>query len=317
MISKNKEELSKSKEELNKSKEEVSKSKEKLINIKEEMKSGRTKPEARRKGLKSRGERREASRERLKNRISPCALIFDLMGVLSLCYCLAILFCGFGTYFFLVWGVIGLFCLAVGWLVSRKSRVERIPIWIRKTSLTVFGLGLLVFLVIEGLIFSEFHASAKGGADYVIVLGAQWKENGPSEVLRRRLEKAIVYLKENPDTKVIVSGGQGTNEPVSEAAGMKKYLMNAGIAEERIMTEEQSFNTEENLRYSSRFLKKEEDSVVLVTNNFHMYRALKIAEKQGYSQMEGLAASSVAGFLPNNLLREFLSVLKNFAVGNL
>lgn len=302
---------------MSKSREELSKSKGELIKSKEKMKSGKTKPEARRKELISRGERREASRERLKNRISPCALIFDLMGVLSLCYCVAILFCGFGTYFFLVWGVIGLFCLAVGWLVSRKSRVERIPIWIRRTSIVVFGLGLLIFFIIEGLILSEFHASAKDGAEYVIVLGAQWKENGPSEVLRRRLEKAIVYLEENPDTKVIVSGGQGTNEPVSEAAGMKKYLMNAGIAEERILAEEQSFNTEENLRYSSRFLNKEEDSVVLVTNNFHMYRALRIAEKQGYSQVEGLAASSVAGFLPNNLLREFLSVLKNFAVGNL
>ena len=57
--------------------------------------------------------------------------------------------------------------------------------------------------------------------------------------------------------------------------------------------------------------------MVIVTNNFHVFRALKIAEKQGYTNVEGLAASAVAGLLPNNLLREFAGVLKDFIFGNL
>lgn len=179
------------------------------------------------------------------------------------------------------------------------------------------GIWHPLFVVVEGMILSEFAATAEPGAEYVIVLGAQWKENGPSDVLRRRLDKALVYLRENPDAKVIVSGGQGENEPLSEADGMREYLLGAGIPEERILTETESFNTKQNLEYSSRFLNPKEDRVVLVTNNFHMFRALRIARKQGYQRAEGLAASSVYGFLPNNMLREFLSLVKNLAVGNL
>ena len=93
--------------------------------------------------------------------------------------------------------------------------------------------------------------------------------------------------------------------------------MEKGIAEERILTENKSANTCQNLAYSSQLLDKENDSVVLVTNNFHMYRALSIAKKQGYLQIEGLSAGSYPAMLPNNLLREFFGVIKDFFVGNL
>lgn len=239
------------------------------------------------------------------------------VGILAILYCLAIGICGFGTWFFLVWGAMGAGSILLGWLLSRRELLERIPRWVRQTTAGVLAFGILLFVVVEGMILSEFAATAEPGAEYVIVLGAQWKENGPSDVLRRRLDKALVYLRENPDAKVIVSGGQGENEPLSEADGMREYLLGAGIPEERILTETESFNTKQNLEYSSRFLNSQEDRVVLVTNNFHMFRALRIARKQGYQRAEGLAASSVYGFLPNNMLREFLSLVKNLAVGNL
>ena len=82
--------------------------------------------------------------------------------------------------------------------------------------------------IIEGMIVSQFHATAQEGADYVIILGAQWKTSGPSYVLQKRLDKAIEYLNANPETKVIVSGGQGYNEPISEAEGMQGYLKPPG-----------------------------------------------------------------------------------------
>ena len=131
------------------------------------------------------------------------------------------------------------------------------------------------------MILTQYHAEAEAGADYCIVLGAQMKSSGPSEVLRRRLDKAVEYLLANPGTMVIVSGGKGSNEPVSEAVGMYDYLIKAGIAPERILTEDQSGNTFENLLFSGELLDKENDSVVLVTKNFHMFRALGIARKQG------------------------------------
>lgn len=249
-------------------------------------------------------------------RITPGALIFTLLGVCCIVYCLAILVCGFGTWFFLIWGAIGAACVLLGALLNREVW-KRLPGWFRRTAAVLAGMAALLFCAVEGMICTGFFETAEPGADYVIILGAQWKESGPSEVLHRRLETALTYLRDNPDTRVIVSGGQGANEPVSEAAGMKQWLMDAGIAGERILTEEQSVNTMENLSYSAQLLDRENDRVVLVTNNFHMFRALKIAQKQGYSRVEGLPSSSVIGLLPNNLLREFLSVLKNFAVGSL
>lgn len=243
--------------------------------------------------------------------------IFAVLGIACLLYCAGIAIAGFGTYFFLIWGVLGAISLALGFLLRRGVRLKVIPRWIRIAFWSILCLGLLLFCAVEAAILSRYNAQADPGADVLVVLGAQWKDTGPSEVLRRRLDKAIGYLEQNPDTKVIVSGGQGENEAISEAVGMQGYLIQAGVDPERILVEDRSANTYENLVYSGELLDKENDRVVIVTNNFHVFRALSIAKKQGYAHAEGLAADSVLGMGPNNLLREFLGVLKDFLVGNL
>lgn len=245
------------------------------------------------------------------------ARIFAILGIACILYCAGIALAGFGTWFFLIWGGCGLFFLILSAMFCSEKLMTAIPGWIKGICIGIFCAGLLLFCSVEGLILSRYHAQARPGADYVIVLGAQWKATGPSEVLRRRLVRAADYLSGNPDTKVIVSGGQGDNEIMSEAAGMRDFLVTMGIEEERILVEDQSSNTYENLVYSGRLLDRQQDSVVIVTNNFHMFRALSIAEKQGYAHVEGQAAGSVLWMAPNNLLREFLGVLKDFWVGNL
>lgn len=239
------------------------------------------------------------------------------LGAGAICYCIGIAVNGFGTYFFLIWGGIGAACLGLGALVGNRKLMAAIPKPVKVAVGTLVCAGAVTFCAVEGMILSEYGASAAPGADYCIVLGAQWKPSGPSAVLRKRLDKAVEYLKANPDTKVIVSGGKGANEPMAEAEGMYGYLVQAGIEEERILVEDKSRSTYENLVYSGGLLDKENDRVVIVTNNFHVFRALGIARKQNYGKVEGLAADSVLGMGPNNLLREFLGVLKDFAVGNL
>ena len=253
---------------------------------------------------------------RLKRYLIPCR-IFAFLGVGCILYCGGIALAGFGTWFFLVWAGIGAVCLILSAMFRNEKLMTAIPGWIKGTCLGIFCAGMLLFLTVEGLILSEYNAQAAPGADYVIVLGAQWKSTGPSEVLRRRLDQAAMYLACNPDTKAIVSGGRGGNEPVAEAEGMQGYLVRRGIEASRILVENESSNTFENLVFSGKLLDPERDRVVIVTNNFHMFRALKIAQKQGYANVEGLAADSVAGMAPNNLLREFLGVLKDFWVENL
>ena len=245
------------------------------------------------------------------------ALLFWLLGVCCILYCGGIAIMGFGTYFFLIWGAMGIVFLLLGTLLSNRELVRRVPRWLKVITLSLFFLGILLFVGVEGLILSQYRAVPEPGADYVIILGAQWRLEGPSEVLRRRLDKAVEYLNENPGTQVIVSGGQGSNEPVSEAAGMRQYLVDAGINDERILMEDASTNTFQNLVFSSRLLDPENDKVVIVTNNFHVFRAVCIAEKQGYRDVKGMAAGSVAGMAPHNLLREFFGVVKDFLEGNL
>ena len=246
------------------------------------------------------------------------AYLLYVIAVLSLLYCIGIgLFISFGSYFFLIWGVLGVFCAAWAWILIHSSVRERIPRWIRITFRSLVAAGIVLLLILEGMIFSRFHATAETGADYVIVLGAQWKTTGPSYVLQKRLDKAVAYLNANPETKVIVSGGQGYNEPISEAEGMKEYLTDAGIDPERILTEDASTNTTQNLVYSGELLDKSEDRVVVITNNFHMFRALAIAKKQGYLHVEGLSAGTYPLTVPNNLLREAFGVVKDFMANHL
>ncbi len=257
-------------------------------------------------------------RGRKHRRISMGSVCFALLAVLCMLYCLSILlFMGYGTKFFLIWAVLSIVFALVAILLSKPGILQCLPGWLKKTVTLSFLAGFLLFVIIEGMICSRFSAQAAPGADYVIILGAQWKTQGPSYVLQKRLDKAIEYLNENPDTYVIVSGGQGSNEPISEALGMSGYLQQRGISEERIFMEDTSTNTYENLMNSSVFLNREKDKVVLVTNNFHVFRGEKIAQKQGYVNVEGLAAESYPAMVPNNLLREFFGVIKDFVIGNI
>lgn len=239
-----------------------------------------------------------------------------IFGILSILYCLGISVMGHGTRFFLIWGVIGVLLCGLWFLTGRQQLMGKIPAWF--TFLCKAGLlgGVLLFIGVELIIFSKFGAQPTREAKYCIVLGAQWKKTGPSVILKYRLDTAVQYLKEHPDTIAIVSGGQGSNEIISEAQGMKEYLCNAGIAESRILTEDRSTSTVENLLYSADLMDNKNDKTVIITNDFHLFRALKLAKKQGY-QAEGLSAGSVLYMLPNNMLREFLGVLKDLAYGNM
>ena len=246
------------------------------------------------------------------------ARLLQLLGVLCILYCLGIwLFMGYGTRFFLIWALGGACLIGFGWLLRREELLQRLPGWLKATTLGFIMAMVTVFAVVEIRILVHFGAEAAPGADYCLILGAQMKSHGPSDVLRRRLDAAIWYLEENPDTIAIVSGGQGVNEPVSEAAGMYEYLTAYGIDSARILLEDQSSDTMENMRFSSALIDKSEDSVVLVTNNFHVFRAVSIARKAGYQKLDALAADAYPYMIPNNLLREFFGVIKDTLAGNM
>lgn len=257
-------------------------------------------------------------RGRSKGKISFGAAFFAVLGALCFLYCVGMaIFINSGSKFFLAWGGMAVIFGMLSYVLANRRLLFKIPLWLRRTVSIGFGIGLLLFFFVEGRILCEFKKEPGKGADYLIVLGAQWKENGPGYMLQKRLEEALAYLEENPDTKVIVSGGQGSDEPVSEAEGMRGFLEQAGIAPERILMEASSTNTVENISFSGELLDREKAKVIIVTNNFHVFRAVKIAEKQGYASVEGLGAKSYPGTFLNNMVREFFGVIKDFLAGNM
>lgn len=245
-------------------------------------------------------------------------IIIFLLGMVFLLYffCIAF-FIGHGTNFYFIWLILGIGAVIFSILLKKGFFAAHVPLLVRRLFIVLFCIGGVVFLFVEGCIISGFSNKGQAGADYVIVLGAQMKTSGPSRALQYRLDEAIRYLNENPDAKVIVSGGQGSDEPVSEARGMYDYLVKKGISAERISREDKSRNTFENLTYSAKFLDQEKDSVAVVTNNFHVFRAVKIAKKAGYKNVCGIAAKGEPFLQCNNMMREFFGVMKDFLFGNI
>lgn len=243
-------------------------------------------------------------------------LYYGIAGVCAV-YCLGIVLTkAAGTKFFLVWIAAAAGFILLGFILQ-KGLWERLPGPAKAACLGAVCLGLLWFLFVEGLIISAFGAKGEAGLSYIVVLGAQIKPNGPSVALARRLDRAYQYLQDNPDTLCVVSGGQGSNEPVSEAQGMYEYLVEKGIGAERIILEDTSQSTVENLVNSRKLIPDDITKVGVVTSNFHVYRGVQLAKKQGFEDAVGIAAPSGFYFLPNNMLREFCGVMKDRMFGNL
>jgi len=120
--------------------------------------------------------------------------------------------------------------------------------------------------------------------DVVIILGAGVRGEEVSLMLAKRLDKAVEYYAKNPDVIIIVSGGQGSQEDISEALAMERYLIKQGIPAAQIIKEEHSTSTFENFSFSKGILEREFPngySAVFITNEFHVYRAERIAQYAG------------------------------------
>lgn len=147
-----------------------------------------------------------------------------------------------------------------------------------------------------------------GEVEYLVVLGAQVRGTHITNSLMRRLDSAYSYLVKHPDTKVIVSGGQGKGESITEAKAMAENLMQRGISESNIFQEACSTSTLENLRYSMEYIGCGDISAAVVTNNFHLYRALLLGKYVGYRNLAGIAATSNPILFLNYLVREIIAV---------
>ena len=242
-----------------------------------------------------------------------------ILGIVCIVYCVSIFtYVGFNVKFHFIWFVIGLALIGLATVLKMQhSGIIRIP---KSVWMPVLAIGLVVicvFAVVETFLLTAAFAKPKAGADYMIVLGCQVRGSSVSRALQYRLIEAEQYLKDNPDCVAILSGGQGSGEDISEAEAMYRWLTKAGIDGERLIKEEQSTSTVENIRYSKEFIDQTDAKTVVVSNGFHICRALGISKKQGLKQVEGLAGSSDPRMAPAYYLREFFAFIKDMLMGNL
>ena len=207
----------------------------------------------------------------------------------------------------------------------RRPKIEvysykggRTPGWLKAVVALVLA-GVLTFTACFGIVQAGSHSEMDAEPDTMIILGCMVYEWGPSILLQDRLNTALDYLNDHPDTTVIVSGGKGDDEHKSEAQAMHDYLVEHGFPSEQILLEDQSTNTYENLIFSKDVLSGQgidvTDEIVIVSNGFHLARVRMLFERVhgGDDQLNTLAAPS--SHLPSRLkmyVREPLALIKSF-----
>ena len=243
--------------------------------------------------------------------------IYIALTLICLIYSVSIYMIGSGTFSFMIW-LCGAVFFGAAFYLSGNGRWDRIPSMIRIFCCSVISLLLIITVVCLALMLSCFNDKGIKDLDYIVVLGAQMRDDGPSTIFRYRLDAAYEYLTENPRTICIVSGGQGANEPVCEGDGGRNYLISRGIDPSRIIAENKAMDTSENMVYSLKLIDQNASGsdklkIGIVTNNFHLFRGIHLARKLTDNNVYGIAAYTLPWYLPNNMARECFGIVRDLS----
>ena len=184
----------------------------------------------------------------------------------------------------------------------------RVPVWLRWALGALTVLALAAFLFLELPILRDARTDPNPEADYIIVLGAQVRGTEPSWSMQDRLAAALEYLNAYPNAKAVVSGGQGPDEGCSEAEAMRTWLTAQGVAPERILLEDRSESTQENLSNSFEIIAADggdvTEGVGIVTSEYHLYRAKRMAQALGARPIGVAAKTEFVIMRVNYFIRE-------------
>ena len=180
----------------------------------------------------------------------------------------------------------------------------------------VFAAGVITFIVSESLVVAASKGRDYADADYIIVLGAKVDPWGPSRALDDRLRAALDYLENYPDSRAVVTGGQGPDEVMSEGECMTGWLLERGIAPERVIMEDRASDTRENLRFSCELIEQDcsadwrTQKIVIVSSEYHLCRACYVGRHQlDYEFGAYPAATSLQAYKIRYFIREALGMV--------
>lgn len=197
-------------------------------------------------------------------------------------------------------------------LLGRKAK--RTAKVLRLICSIIMGLGILAAATTGLHIATSAGGNLEEPCEYLIVLGCAVNKDTPSQMLQYRIDAAYAYLKKNPHTQCIVTGGLGKGDVITEAQCMYNELTAYGIAADRIWMEEKATSTVESFIYVKALLQEKTggipENIGVVSSEYHLYRAKEIAKDQGINVYTVPAKTQRIGLLASNSIREILAVWK-------
>lgn len=214
-------------------------------------------------------------------------------------------------------------CLALALLLTVLYFLHKyatpVTVFLRRLIYVFLILGILVASITEGFIVSAAHPDSQPACDYIIVLGAGVNGSKPSLSLQERIQAAYAYLTAHPNAIAVLSGGQGSGEDITEAACMYGELTAMGIDGSRLLLEEKSSSTMENLTFTMELLQAQSGSrparVGIVSSEYHLFRAGLFAKALGVESVGIPAKTTWVSLRLNYYLREVAAVWKYLVFG--
>lgn len=178
------------------------------------------------------------------------------------------------------------------------------------------GIVLLLVLTFSVSIISGMWEKGKSGCDYLIVMGAAVYGTQPSDVLQRRIDAAYEYLQNNPGTKVVGTGGRGAEGELSEGECIAMELQKMGIAPDRVLFEDRSSTTVENIKFALDKIPDDSGSIAVVSSGFHIFRSKYILSCYTDAEVYGVAAPGISLLTPHYVVRELVVFVADAVLGN-
>ncbi len=231
------------------------------------------------------------------------ALLFILAAVLKF------LFRGYG-FLALLLVLIGITILILQLLSINENKVKRT---IKKLIYSIISFGIICATVAAIPITANFRNKESQPADYCLILGCAVHGSNPSRVLNERICAGYEYLNSNPECRAVLCGGKGNGENISEAECIFNCLVQRGISPDRLVLEDKSTNTSENIRFAKELL-PEKATVTVITSETHSYRACFLAKRNGLNVVGRYNSKTHFPVIISNYLRECVGVWKDWII---